>query len=216
MFSVDLTIRDCDGHVVIALCGELDIADAAGVAAGRVAAPAVSARPCDRSCGLAGSVRPGSEWGAAGERQSCCWPSTWPSACRGHCVRRAAGIAARASGSNRQSRRPLPPPSRWAMVGREPPLIAGRGYFGVVPLNVAPDLGDTVESREEPSDERLWASMSVRLPCLGPEGPSPSPSPRSCLRCAGRLLLGCVSRPASQRCWTARERKLLTRTRGCR
>ena len=88
MFSVDLTIRDCDGHVVIALCGELDIADAAGVAAGRVAAPAVSARPCDRSCGLAGSVRPGSEWGAAGERQSCCWPSTWPSACRGHCVRR--------------------------------------------------------------------------------------------------------------------------------
>ena len=46
------------------------------------------------------------------------------------------------------------------MVGPEPPLIAGRGYFRAVPLHVAPDLGDTVESREEPSDERLWASMS--------------------------------------------------------
>jgi anti-sigma B factor antagonist len=33
MFSVDLTIRDGDGHVVVALCGELDIADTAAVAA---------------------------------------------------------------------------------------------------------------------------------------------------------------------------------------
>jgi anti-sigma B factor antagonist len=33
MFSVNLSTRDCDGHVVVALHGELDIADAAGVAA---------------------------------------------------------------------------------------------------------------------------------------------------------------------------------------
>jgi anti-sigma B factor antagonist len=33
MFSVDLTVRDGDGHVVVALRGELDIADAAAVAA---------------------------------------------------------------------------------------------------------------------------------------------------------------------------------------
>jgi anti-anti-sigma factor len=33
MFSVDLSTRDCDGYVVVALCGELDIADAADVAA---------------------------------------------------------------------------------------------------------------------------------------------------------------------------------------
>jgi anti-sigma B factor antagonist len=33
MFSVNLSTRDCDGYVVIALCGDLDIADAAGVAA---------------------------------------------------------------------------------------------------------------------------------------------------------------------------------------
>jgi cytochrome d ubiquinol oxidase subunit I len=46
------------------------------------------------------------------------------------------------------------------MVGHEPPLIAGRGYFRAVPLHVAPDLGDTVESREESSDERLWASTT--------------------------------------------------------
>ena len=32
MFSVDLTTSDCDGYVVVALCGELDAADAAGVA----------------------------------------------------------------------------------------------------------------------------------------------------------------------------------------
>jgi anti-anti-sigma factor len=33
MFSVDLTTHDCDGHVVVALRGELDMADAADVAA---------------------------------------------------------------------------------------------------------------------------------------------------------------------------------------
>ncbi|HEY2306467.1 MAG TPA: STAS domain-containing protein [Streptosporangiaceae bacterium] len=38
MFSVDLSTRECDGHVVIALCGELDLADAAEVAAAVVAA----------------------------------------------------------------------------------------------------------------------------------------------------------------------------------
>src|SRR3982074_3445879 len=34
MFSVDLTTRECGGHVVVALRGELDRADAASVAAG--------------------------------------------------------------------------------------------------------------------------------------------------------------------------------------
>jgi hypothetical protein len=33
MFSVDLSTREFDGHVVVALGGELDLADAAGVAA---------------------------------------------------------------------------------------------------------------------------------------------------------------------------------------
>jgi anti-sigma B factor antagonist len=33
MFSVDLSTRECDGHVVVALRGELDLVDAAGVAA---------------------------------------------------------------------------------------------------------------------------------------------------------------------------------------
>ncbi len=33
MFSVDLSSRECNGHVVVALRGELDIVDAAGVAA---------------------------------------------------------------------------------------------------------------------------------------------------------------------------------------
>jgi anti-anti-sigma factor len=33
MFSVDLSTRECDGHVVVALRGELDLADAADVAA---------------------------------------------------------------------------------------------------------------------------------------------------------------------------------------
>jgi anti-sigma B factor antagonist len=33
MFSVDLAVRECDDHVIVALCGELDMADAAEVAA---------------------------------------------------------------------------------------------------------------------------------------------------------------------------------------
>jgi anti-sigma B factor antagonist len=33
MLSVDLTTRDCDGHVIVVLRGELDVADAAGVVA---------------------------------------------------------------------------------------------------------------------------------------------------------------------------------------
>lgn len=41
MFSVDLSTRECGGHVVVALRGELDIADAAVVAA-RLAAVAAS------------------------------------------------------------------------------------------------------------------------------------------------------------------------------
>jgi anti-sigma B factor antagonist len=41
MFSVDLSIRECDGYVVAALRGELDIADAARIA---VALVAVAAR----------------------------------------------------------------------------------------------------------------------------------------------------------------------------
>lgn len=32
MVSVDLSARDGDGHVVVVLCGEPDVADAAGVA----------------------------------------------------------------------------------------------------------------------------------------------------------------------------------------
>jgi anti-sigma B factor antagonist len=38
MFSVNLSTRDCGGHVVVALRGELDIADATGVAAALAAA----------------------------------------------------------------------------------------------------------------------------------------------------------------------------------
>jgi anti-anti-sigma factor len=41
MFSVDLSTRECGGHVVVVLRGELDIADAAAVAA-RLAALAAS------------------------------------------------------------------------------------------------------------------------------------------------------------------------------
>ena len=36
MFSVDLSTREFDGHVVVALRGELDLVDAAGVAAALV------------------------------------------------------------------------------------------------------------------------------------------------------------------------------------
>jgi anti-sigma B factor antagonist len=41
VFSVDLSTRECDGHVVVALRGEFDILDAAGVAG---ALAAVTAR----------------------------------------------------------------------------------------------------------------------------------------------------------------------------
>jgi anti-sigma B factor antagonist len=41
MVSVDLSTRECDGHVVVALRGELDVADAVSVAA---ALAAVAAR----------------------------------------------------------------------------------------------------------------------------------------------------------------------------
>ena len=41
MFSTDLSTRSCDGHVVVALRGELDLADAVAVAA---ALTAVAAR----------------------------------------------------------------------------------------------------------------------------------------------------------------------------
>jgi anti-sigma B factor antagonist len=40
MFSVDLSTRECGGHVVVALRGELDLADAADVAAALAAAVA--------------------------------------------------------------------------------------------------------------------------------------------------------------------------------
>jgi anti-sigma B factor antagonist len=33
MSSLDLTTRDGDGHVIVALCGELDVVDATGVVA---------------------------------------------------------------------------------------------------------------------------------------------------------------------------------------
>jgi hypothetical protein len=46
MVSVDLSARDGDGHVVVVLRGELDVADAVGVAAVRVAG---------RSAGVAGT-----------------------------------------------------------------------------------------------------------------------------------------------------------------
>ena len=40
MFSVDLSTRECDGYVVVALRGELDLVDAADVAAALAAAVA--------------------------------------------------------------------------------------------------------------------------------------------------------------------------------
>jgi hypothetical protein len=48
MVSVDLSARDGDGHVVVVLCGELDVADAAGVGA---ALAVVVARRQVTSCG---------------------------------------------------------------------------------------------------------------------------------------------------------------------
>ena len=46
MFSVDLSTRECDGHVVVALRGELDLVDAADVAAALAAAVASEPRIC--------------------------------------------------------------------------------------------------------------------------------------------------------------------------
>ena len=40
MFGVDLSTRECDGYVIVALRGELDVLDAAGVAAALVAVTA--------------------------------------------------------------------------------------------------------------------------------------------------------------------------------
>jgi anti-sigma B factor antagonist len=51
MFSVDLSIRESDAHVVVELRGELDVADAAGVAA---ALAGVLARPRQAVVDLAG------------------------------------------------------------------------------------------------------------------------------------------------------------------
>ena len=51
MVSVDLNVRECDGHVVVALRGELDIADAVSVAA---ALAAVAARKRATIVDLAG------------------------------------------------------------------------------------------------------------------------------------------------------------------
>src|SRR2546423_2672442 len=51
MISVDLSTRDCDGHVIVALRGELDVADAVSVAA---ALTAVAAREPEIIVDLAG------------------------------------------------------------------------------------------------------------------------------------------------------------------
>ena len=51
MISVDLSTRECDGHVIVALRGELDIADAVSVAA---ALAAVAAREPEIIVDLAG------------------------------------------------------------------------------------------------------------------------------------------------------------------
>jgi anti-sigma B factor antagonist len=51
MFSVNLSTRECGGHVIVALRGELDIADAVGVAA---ALAVVAARNLDIVVDLAG------------------------------------------------------------------------------------------------------------------------------------------------------------------
>ena len=51
MISVDLSTRECDGHVIVALRGELDMADAVSVAA---ALAAVAAREPEIIVDLAG------------------------------------------------------------------------------------------------------------------------------------------------------------------
>lgn len=51
MISVDLSTRECDGHVIVALRGELDIADAVSVA---VALAVIAAREPEIIVDLAG------------------------------------------------------------------------------------------------------------------------------------------------------------------
>ena len=51
MFSVNMTTRECDGHVVVVLYGELDVADAADIAA---ALALVAASAADIIVDLAG------------------------------------------------------------------------------------------------------------------------------------------------------------------
>ncbi len=53
MFSVDLDVRECDDNVIIALGGELDMADAADVAAALTAAAAGRAKTIVDLAGLA-------------------------------------------------------------------------------------------------------------------------------------------------------------------
>lgn len=55
------------------------------------------------------------------------------------------------------------------MVGHEPPLIAGRGYFRAVPLHVAPNLGDTVESREKHRRQISWVPIRDNLRLARPQ-----------------------------------------------
>src|ERR1035441_6137197 len=75
MLSVDLTTRDCDGHVIVVLRGELDAADAAGVVAAFVVIVArppggivdLARRGCVASRG--GGARGGlAGWGGGGRR----------------------------------------------------------------------------------------------------------------------------------------------------
>jgi hypothetical protein len=78
MFSVDLSTRECDGHVVVALRGELDLVDAADVAAALAAAVAREPRIIVDlaglefiDCGGAGAgpqARPAGRGGSAARR----------------------------------------------------------------------------------------------------------------------------------------------------
>ena len=79
MFSVDLSVRECGGHVVVGLRGELDIADAVSVAASLAAIAAsrpqiivdLAGLEFIDSCGVAalahGRKRPGRP------AATCCW-----------------------------------------------------------------------------------------------------------------------------------------------
>ena len=83
MFSVDLSTRECGGHVVVALRGELDLADAADVAAAFAAAVAREPRiivdlaglefiDCSGVAALARGRRHARQ--APGSRGTCCSP----------------------------------------------------------------------------------------------------------------------------------------------